>query len=161
MRVLTFLVAVLVGATAQAQNSVYYAERGHWMVINGAKACRALNRPPMEFNYAPYNGLQIAARHGGISAEVFFWPQAIDLSRTYRMTLQSGKHTITLDAKATIGDYMLVSAEDPKLWRLLQDGEPVRISVEGEPKLELYFGLEDMAWVVQSLDSCLRTVPKE
>jgi hypothetical protein len=161
MRVLIFLVAVLLCAAAQAQNSVYYAERGHWLVANGTNACRALNRPPAEFNYAPYNALQIAVRPGRIGVEVFFWPQAIDLSRTYRLTLQSGKHTITLDAKATIGDYVLVSAEDPKLWRLFQDGEPLRITVEGEPELELYFGLEDMDWVVKNLDTCLNVLPKE
>jgi hypothetical protein len=164
MRVLLFLVAALFGiAAAHAQTSVYYAERGHWSVMTTGQACRALNRPPADFNAAPYNGLQIVARPGsGLGVEVFFWPQAIDPAKAYRLTLTfSAGQPITLDAKATIGDYMLASADEAKLWRLFQDAKTVQVGVDGEPKLMLIFGLDDIEWVLGGLTSCRDLLPKE
>jgi hypothetical protein len=160
---LVFLM-VLAGTAAQAQANVYYAERGHWSVATTGKKCRALNRPPADFNFAPFNGLEIVAGPGNaIGVEVFFWPQAIDPSRNYRLKLDfAGSETVTLDAKASIGDYMLASATGPGgLWRLLQDAKTVRVTVEGEPKLDLSFGLDDINWVLDSLQSCVNLLPKD
>ena len=80
MRALFFLVALGAGAcAADAQTNSFYAERGHWLVASNGQVCRALNRPPADFNFAPYDALQIAVRSdNGIGAEVFFWPKAMD-----------------------------------------------------------------------------------
>jgi len=164
MRVLLFLIATLLAiADAHAQTSVYYTERGHWSVMNLGKACRALNRPVADFNAAPYNGLQIVAKAGsGFGVEVFFWPQAIDPAKDYRLTLTfSAGQPITLDARATAGDFMLASADEVKLWRLFQDSKTLQVTVAGEPKLQLIFGLDDMEWVLSGLTSCREVLPKE
>ena len=57
--ILAGLTAIALLATAAAaQTGTYYAERGHWIVHLGSARLRAGNRPPQEFNYAPYNALQ-------------------------------------------------------------------------------------------------------
>ena len=60
-----------------------------------------------------------------------------------------------------MGDFMLASESDQKMWRSFQDATGLTVSVDGEPKLELYFGLNDMTWVLNMLQSCRRTLPKE
>src|SRR5690242_2171810 len=109
MRALLFLAAFLSAAVAHAQTSLFYVERGHWLVSNGIKVCRALNRPAEDFNFAPYNALEIAARpDNSISAEVYFWPKAIDPARDYvlKLTFEGAGSTLSLKAKATMGDFM-------------------------------------------------------
>ena len=61
---LAMSVAALATAAA-AQTGEYYAERGHWIVATSSGGtCRAGNRPPQEFNHAPYNALQFVVRPG-------------------------------------------------------------------------------------------------
>jgi hypothetical protein len=162
MRVMMFLLVALASAAAQAQTNVYSAQRGHWSIWNSTSVCRAVNRPPTEFNYAPYNALEIAVRRNAIAVEVFFWPRSIDPSRDYRLILDFGVgDVLALDAKSTIGDFMLASAEENKLWRLFQDGKLLRVAVEGEQTLALAFALDDIGWVLDSLTSCRDLLPKE
>jgi len=164
MRALLFLAAVVVGASAaHAQTSVFYAERGYWLVTGGSKACRALNRPPADFNFAPFNPLEIVARpDNSIGAEVYFWPKAIDPARDYVLSLKfEPGDGLSLKAKSTMGDFMLASEPDQKLWRSFQDATGLTVGVDGEPSLKLYFGLDDMTWVLDRLQSCGGTLPKE
>ena len=164
MRALIFLaVAALSATAAQAQTSFFSAERGYWFVGGIGKACRALNRPPADFNSSPFNGLEIVVRSdNSIAAEVFFWPKAIDPTRDYVLNLSFERGgTLSLKAKPAMGDFMLASEPDQKMWRSFQDATGLTVSVDGEPKLELYFGLNDMTWVLNMLQSCRRTLPKE
>ena len=92
MRALIFLAAAAIGATAAyAQTNTFYAERGYWLVASNGMVCRALNRPPADFNFAPFNALEIAVRSdNSIAAEVFFWPGAVDPARDYVLHLDFG-----------------------------------------------------------------------
>jgi hypothetical protein len=84
MRALIFLMAAAVSATAAYAQSSFYAERGYWLVASNGKVCRALNRPPADFNFAPFDALEIAVRSdNSIGAEVYFWPKAVDPARDY------------------------------------------------------------------------------
>ena len=68
---------------------------------------------------------------------------------------------MSLKAKSTMGDFMLTSEPDQKLWRSFQDATGLTVGVDGEPSLNLYFGLDDMMWVLNRLQSCGSTLPKE
>lgn len=163
MRKFLVFVAAVCATVAQAQTSTFYAERGHWLVASSGKVCRALNRPPADFNFAPYDALQIAIRSdNSIGVEVFFWPQAVDPARDYGLTLtfQPGE-VLKAKAKPAMGDFMLTAEPDQKLWRSFQDATGLIVAVDGEPNLKLYFGLDDMMWVLNRLQSCGSTLPKE
>ena len=163
MRALLFLAAVVSATAAYAQTSFFYAERGYWLVASNGKVCRALNRPPADFNFAPFNALEIAVRSdNSIGAEVYFWPKAIDPARDYVLNLTfEGADALSLKAKSTMGDFMVASEREQKLWRSLQDATGLTVGVEGEPTLKLYFGLDDMMWVLNRLQSCGSSLPKE
>lgn len=163
MRALLFLAAVLTAGAAHAQTNVFYAERGHWFVGSGSTVCRALNRPPADFNASPYNALQIAVRgDGSIAAEVFFWPAAItNPNRDYVLRLAFNlTETLRLKAKPVM-ESMLASEPNVKLWRSFQDLTFLAVTVEGEPALALNFGLDDMDWVLNMLTTCQRGLPKK
>jgi hypothetical protein len=165
MRTLILLAATTLGVVAaEAQTSTYYAERGYWTVSSGVKFCRALNSPPEDFNYAPYNAFQIAVDgKGAISVDVFFWPGAVMTDRDYRLRLDfpTRKDPIILTARATFGDFVLASGTDLALWRALQDAPSVEVSVEGQELPRLRFGLNDSMWVLNALTTCARVLPKE
>jgi hypothetical protein len=164
MRALIFLAAAAVSATAaHAETSFFYAERGYWLVASNGMVCQALNRPPADFNFAPFDALEIAVRSdNSIGAEVYFWPKAVDPTRNYvlKLSFEPGD-TLSLKAKSTMGDFMLDSEPDQKLWRSFQDATGLTVAVDGEPSLKLYFGLDDIMWVLNRLQSCGGTLPKE
>jgi hypothetical protein len=87
---------------------------------------------------------------------------AIDPTRDYVLNLSFEKgDTLSLKAKLALGDFMLASEPDQKMWRSFQDATGLTVAVNGEPTLKLYFGLNDMIWVLNMLQSCRRTLPKE
>jgi hypothetical protein len=147
---------------ATAQTNSYYAERGHWSVWNSSSACMAVNRPAADFNFAPYNALQITVRpRSAISVDVFFWPGAVITERDYKLQLSFNAGDATLPAKATFGDYVLASGPDMGLWRKLEDSSNVSVRVVGEPLLVLAFTLDDIHWVLSALQACSGYLPKE
>lgn len=162
MRIPALLAMTVLGATAAAaQPNFFYAERGHWTVMNLATRCIALNRPAAEFNAAPYNGLQISAwTKSAISIDVFFWPGAFTMERDYQLQLYFSAGDVTLPAKPTIGDYVLASAPDMGLWRKLQDSKSLAVAVVGEPELATSFTLDDIDWVINTLTTCSGLLPK-
>lgn len=161
MRLPIILAATVLGATAAgAETSSYVAERGHWSVYSGPRYCRALNRPPADFNFAPYNALQIVVgRSNHIAVEVFFWPGAVMRDRAYDLKLAFSTTDLSLPARPTM-DAMLASAPDIGLWRALQDSRALEVGVVGEPALRLRFDLEDIGWVLDRLTACQRVLPE-
>jgi hypothetical protein len=161
-----FLIAALVagGATAAtAQQSTYHAERGHWTVYSGSTACRALNRPALEFNYAPFNALQIVVRPGNrIGVEVFFWPGAVDPGAENALALGfGGSVPFIVPATAAMGDYMLATGDVPELRERLQKAKALTAKPKSDPKVTLSFSLDQIGWVMGALDACSRVLPKE
>lgn len=164
MRIPTLIAMSMLAATAaQAQTSVYYAERGHWTVMNYPAACRAINRPMVDFNYAPFATLQITVRPKSvISVDVFFWPSAVMMDREYELRLRfTSGGDLTLPARPTLGDYVLASDPDVGLWRKLQDSKMLGVGVVGEPALALQFTLDGIDWVLNALTTCAGTLPRE
>jgi hypothetical protein len=163
MRTIALMLAMAVlGASAEAQTSVYYAERGHWVVGNSATRCWAVNRPAADFNSSPYNALQITVRPKSvISVDVFFWPGAVTMERDYQLQLAFNTTDLKLPAKATIGDYVLASEPDMSLWRALQDSRTLSVRVVGEPLLAVSFTLDDIDWVLDALTACSAFLPKQ
>jgi hypothetical protein len=162
MRILAVLAMSLAATAAEAETSVFYAERGHWTVMNLASRCIAVNRPAADFNAAPYNALEISAwPKSAISVDVFFWPGAVMLDREYQLQLYFSAGDVTLSAKPTIGDYSLASGRDMGLWRKLQDSKSLAVAVVGEPTLTTSFTLDGIDWVIDTLTTCSVFLPKE
>jgi hypothetical protein len=161
MRMPMVLAMTLAATAAQAQTNVFYAERGHWTVMNSSTRCYAWNRPAADFNAAPYNGLQISAGpKSAISVDVFFWPGAVMVDREYQLQLYFSAGDVTLPAKPTIGDYVLASEPDMGLWRKLQDSKSLAVAVVGEPMLTTSFTLDGIDWVIDTLTACSTYLPK-
>ena len=162
MRIFAVLAMGLAATVAQAQTNVYYAERGHWTVINLPTRCIALNRPAADFNAAPYNALEISAwPKSAISIDVFFWPGAVTMERDFELQLYFSAGDVTLPAKPTIGDYALASVPDMGLWRKLQDSKSLAVAVVGQPALTTSFTLDGIDWVIDALTACSTFLPKE
>jgi hypothetical protein len=163
---MTMMTAALVAcgaSAATAQQSTYYAERGHWTVYNGATACRALNRPMEDFNYAPFNALQIVVRPGNrIGVEVFFWPGAVDPGAENALALGfGGSVPFIVPATAPMGDFMLASGDAPELWERLRKAKALTAKPMSDPTVTLSFALDQFGWVLGALDACSRILPKE
>jgi hypothetical protein len=162
MRILAVLGLALAATPAAAETNVFYAERGHWTVMNSSTRCYAWNRPAADFNAAPYNALQISVRpKSAISVDVFFWPGAVTMDRAYQLQLYFSAGDVTLPAKPTIGDYVLASEPDMGLWRKLQDSKTLAVAVVGEPALTTTFTLDGIDWVIDTLTTCSAFLPKE
>ena len=68
---------------------------------------------------------------------------------------------MTLDANPAMGDYMLSASDDAgRLWAMFQKATTLVVTVEGEPRRDLFFGLDDISWVLTKLQSCTRLLPK-
>ncbi|MCB1499884.1 MAG: hypothetical protein KDK07_08845 [Bauldia sp.] len=160
---LTVLVVAVLPVRAADAPSYFYAERGHWTVMNYPAACRAVNRPPVDFNQTPFNALQITVRPGDrISIDVFFWPAAIDPAADNALAFGFGAGTpLILPATAAMGDYMLASADSPELWGRLQKAKMLTAKVKDDPKIALAFSLDQIGWVLTALQTCTRVLPKE
>ena len=120
MRLPAFFSMTMLAATtmASAQGNLFYAERGHWTVMNSSTRCYAWNRPAADFNAFPYNALQITAGpKSTISVDVFFWPGAVMMDREYKLQLYFSAGDVTLPAKPTFGDFVLATVPDMGLWR--------------------------------------------
>jgi hypothetical protein len=162
MRTPILVALVTLGANAAAaEPATYYAERGHWTVYSSPAACRAVNRPPADFNYAPFNALQIAVRPGDrIAVEVFFWPGAIDPAADNALALGfGGGAPLILAATASMGDFMLASEDSPELWGRLQKAKTLSAKVKADPNIALAFSLDQIDWVLTSLQMCSRILP--
>ncbi len=160
MRKILMTAAALTALTGAAEANTFYAERGHWVVMNTSTACRATNRPAPDFNFAPFNTLQIVARSNErIGVEVIFWPGAIASEGEHAIILDFGDaKPLRLAADPIMGDYMLASGNDSSLWDRLARSETVRASAKGVPTA-LSFTLADMPWVLTTLRHCVRMLP--
>ena len=155
--------ATFAAITPASAEGIYYAERGHWTVYSGAAACRALNRPVEDFNFAPFDALQIVVRPGSrIGVEVFFWPGAIDPGADNDLALGfGGGASLLLPATAMMGDFMLATGDAPELWARLQKAKSLTAKPKSDPKAALSFTLDDIGWVLGALDACSGVLPKE
>jgi hypothetical protein len=108
--------AFVLGLAAQPAMAEGYfqADMGSWHIFGKGTICTALNRPPLEFNMAPYNALQIRLddkRQYELS--VFFWPDAVPESVSKIALTAEPNDTIRLKAKLIARDIGMVTVTEP------------------------------------------------
>lgn len=157
-RLLALGVLIASGASAPAAS---FATHGHWTVLPWPAACAALNRPPEEFNVAPFNALSIRQRRGAQPVlQVFAWPKVFEAGAdvTIRITID---HTrIELPAKAA--DTYWAESKGPlpaELLALLRGARIAEIKLTGVSDL-LAFDISQLEAVLASLDACVRQLPQ-
>jgi hypothetical protein len=137
------------------------AVHGHWTVLPSVTACAALNRPPEEFNVAPFNALSIRQRRGAQPVlQVFVWPNVFKPGQAVTITMSIDSTRIDLPAEA--GDSYFAEAKGPlpaDLLALLRGARVAEVKVTGVPQ-PLLFDISQLEAVLASLDACERQLPK-
>ena len=138
----------------------FYVETANWFVYSLTNSCIAGNRPPVEYNFSPWNSLTLqAAKDGSYSVEVIFWPGLLKQGQAYKLSLQAeGRLQHVLDAEVTaneglktaqpVGDDFIKELQGPKLLRVSATGTPVQLA----------FDLSHIAEVLKALADCRKTL---
>ena len=138
-----------------------FTVHGHWSVFPSVTACAALNRPPEEFNVAPFNGLSIRQRRGAHPVlQVFAWPNAFKPGQVVTITMSINGTRIGLPAEAM--DSYFAEAKGPlpaELLALLRGARVAEVEVTGLSQ-QLLFDISQLDAVLTSLDACERRLPK-
>ena len=122
--------------------------------------------PPQEFNFAPYNALQVVVRPGNlIGVEVFFWPGALNPEQSYKVSVSfDNAAALSLDARTTM-DYRARGGA-AELPRSVAGSGGCRGAARlpspfaGTPAVELLFSLDDSTWLLRALQDCVRVLPQ-
>src|SRR5262245_23142129 len=70
-----FAATSLVALGEPASAGRFYVETANWFAYALTNSCIAANRPPVEYNFSPWNSLTLlAGKDGGYRVEVMFWP---------------------------------------------------------------------------------------
>ena len=146
------------GANALAAS---FAVHGHWTVLPYPTACAALNRPPEEFNVAPFNALSIRQRRGAHPVlQVWAWPNVFKPGQVVTITMSINGTRIALPAEAM--DSYFAEAKGPlptELLALLRGARVAEVELTGVSQL-LLFDISQLDTVLASLDACERQLPK-
>ncbi|RYG99417.1 MAG: hypothetical protein EON57_11740 [Alphaproteobacteria bacterium] len=130
-----------------------------WTVVDLGASCIAINRPPAEFNAAPYNAM---AFHQLKTDELpriqaFFWPGALTEGAEVKLQVTpAGQSTVELAAKAVTG-FQLVTV-DPAPAALLDAlaiVPSVQVSAQGVTELML-FETSAVEAVAEKMRDCVK-----
>lgn len=95
--------SILMILPAQADVRYWYQD-GNWTVWNEKSKCKAVNRPVIEINHAPYMSFWFVEdlANPGVSVEAFFWPGTFVQGAKFNITLLAsyGDAQITVPAEA-------------------------------------------------------------
>lgn len=153
---------LLATPTLAADRVVFQVQHGHWTVASLGSSCTALNRPPEEFNYAPYNALWIKQRAGGDPIiAVHAWPGLFRQGEERKLTL-SVQDALPVQLGGSTIDTYAVEARVPipaDLYRAIRDGRFMEVSIEGVSS-KLAFDIRLLDTVLSTLQSCARMMPK-
>jgi hypothetical protein len=151
---------VLILAAASAIAAPFHQQHGHWTVMSaGPTACLAINRPPEEFNAAPFNSLSIRQRRGASPVlQVFAWPDRFKPNEAVTVTITIGGTRIDLPAR-TFDSYGVETGALPgELIALLRDRRAAEFVIGGVPQL-LLFDISALPAVLDALAACDRDMP--
>lgn len=102
---------LLMMAPAHADVRFWYQD-GNWTVWNERSRCKAVNRPVIEINHAPYMSFWLVEdpANPGVSVEAYFWPGALVQGAKFNITLLAsyGDAQITVPAEAEL-DFAVTS----------------------------------------------------
>ena len=157
-----FALGFLIASAASALAAPFMTQHGHWTVMaGGPTACMALNRPPEEFNVAPFNALSIRQRRGAQPVlQVFTWPNVFKPSQSVTITMTVDGTRTELPAQ-TADSYIAEtnSALPAELIALLRGARNAQIEITGLPHV-LLFDISDVERVLGSLEACERQLPR-
>lgn len=138
----------------------FHVETAHWFVYALTNSCIAGNRPPVEYNFSPWNSLTLhAARDGSYRVEVMFWPGLFKHGQAYTLSLQAeGRSQHVLDAEAVGNDGLkTVQPVGDDLIRDLREGKMLQVGAPDAP-VPLGFDLSHGADVLEALEDCRKTL---
>lgn len=154
-----FLVLSLAGPRAMAEG-YFQVDMGTWHIFGAGTKCTALNRPPLEFNMAPFNALQIRLDDKGQhELSVFFWPDAVPQSASRIALTADPNDTIRLKAKLVAKDIGMVTVSEPlpqEFVRSLETGARLTFLQAEVPdsKARTDFDISAMPQVMTHLRTC-------
>ena len=155
--------AVLVLALAAqpaAAEGYFQVDAAGWHVFGKGTKCTALNRPPLEFNMAPYNALQIRLddkRQYELS--VMFWPDAFPQSASRIALTAAPNDTVRLKAELVVKEIGMVTVTEPlpqDLVRSLEGGARLTFLQAEVPdsKAKTAFDISALPQVLTHLQTC-------
>jgi len=153
--------SLLILAAGSASAAPFYQQHGHWTVMAaGPAACLAINRPPEEFNAAPFNSLGIRQRRGALPVlQVFVWPGLFKPGEAATLAITIGGTRIDLPAR-TFDSYGLETGALPaELIARLRDGRSAEVVIGGVPQM-LLFDISVLEAVLGALAACERELPR-
>lgn len=139
----------------------FQVEAAPWFIFGTDEKCTALNRPPAEFNQAPYNALQIrmdSARQPEVS--VYFWPDAVPATISQLALSIQPNDAMLLKAKLVVSDIGMVTVTEPlpkDFIRSLETAASFTILQTEVPdsKSKTAFDISDMQRVMMHLQTCV------
>jgi len=153
--------SLLILAAGSASAAPFYQQHGHWTVMAaGQAACLAINRPPEEFNAAPFNSLSIRQRRGALPVlQIFVWPDLFKPGEAATLAITIGGTRIDLPAR-TFDSYGFETGALPaELIARLRDGRSAEVVIGGVPQM-LLFNISVLAAVLGALAACERELPR-
>jgi hypothetical protein len=129
------LVILALSASPVAAQGFLESAGGGWSVIGLPSSCMALNRPPAEFNFAPFNGLVFHQRKDENLPRIqaLFWPGAFAEGQAVVLRLKpAGRKAVELEAKAQSTYHIVTNDMAPEdLLETLTNVETVEIAASG------------------------------
>ena len=160
MRKLIAALCLALCASPAVAEGYFQADLAQWHVFGTGKKCTAINRPPIEFNMAPFNALQIrldSARQYELS--VMFWPGSVPETTSKIALTADPDDTIRPAASLKIEGLDMVTVTEPlpkEFVRRLESGPRLTILWAEVPdsKAKTAFDISDMPQVLSKLQDC-------
>lgn len=150
--------ATAVVTTASAQDMMPKS-LGPWTVVDLGESCTAINRPPAEFNAAPYNALAFHQLKTDDLPRIqaFFWPGALTAGATVKLQVTpAGQSTVEIAAKAVTAFQLVTDEPAPAaLLDALAIVPSVQVSAEGVTELML-FETHTVEAVAEKMRDCVK-----
>nr|WP_319383837.1 hypothetical protein [uncultured Roseibium sp.] len=103
-RYITALCLLLLMIPSAHAGVMFWYQDGNWSVWNENSKCKAVNRPVIETNHAPYMSFWFVhdLANPGVAIEAFFWPGALVQGTKFNINLLAsyGDAQITVPAEA-------------------------------------------------------------
>lgn len=103
-RYLAALCALLLMTTAATSDVRFWYQDGNWTVWNEKSKCKAVNRPVIETNHAPFMSFWFVhdLANPGVSIDAYFWPGVFVQGTNFKINLLAsyGEEQITVPAEA-------------------------------------------------------------
>jgi hypothetical protein len=155
------LILALLGTARAADRVAFMEQHGHWSVLShGITACSVENRPPEEFNAAPYNSLSVRQRAQGAPViQIYAWPDALKEGQSVRLTLAvNSLNPVELTAK-TSATFIVEAPLPPDLRKDLREGRMLEVEIQGLAT-KLFFAITQLDAALGALQDCVQTLPK-